>query len=191
MSNAQTLVNHRIQNLLATLVEINESPLSSDIEVCIQMIVDSINSGNKILIAGNGGSASDSQHFAAELVCRYQLNRQALPAIALTADSATLTAIGNDLGYKRIFSRQLSALANQGDVFIGISTSATSPNILHALEVAKDLKCKVILLTGNNSVQLDCIDQVISVPASETALIQEVHTVLIHTICESVEKLLA
>lgn len=191
MSNAQTLVNNRIHKLLATLVEINESPLSSDIEVCIQMIVDSINSGNKILIAGNGGSASDSQHFAAELVCRYQLNRKALPAIALTADSATLTAIGNDLGYKRIFSRQLSALANQGDVFIGISTSATSPNILHALEVAKDLKCKVILLTGNNSVQSDCIDQVISVPASETALIQEVHTVLIHTICESVEKLLA
>ena len=129
MSNAQTLVNNRIHKLLATLVEINESPLSSDIEVCIQMIVDSINSGNKILIAGNGGSASDSQHFAAELVCRYQLNRKALPAIALTADSATLTAIGNDLGYKRIFSRQLSALANQGDVFIGISTSATSPNI--------------------------------------------------------------
>ena len=114
-----------------------------------------------------------------------------MPAIALTADSAAITAIGNDLGYENIFSRQLSALAKQDDVFIGISTSAKSDNILHALQVAKALNCKVILFTGDNSVQLDCIDQTISVPATETALIQEVHTVLIHAICESVEKLLA
>ncbi len=155
----------------------------------INLLNNCFKNGNKILIAGNGGSAADSQHFAAEIVCRFKKERKAYPAIALTANSSTLTAWGNDYDFKSIFSRQIEAFGKAGDVFIGISTSGNSENIINAIDKAKQMGLKTICLLGKDGGKLkNSADINLIVPSNDTPRIQEVHIMLIHIICEEVEK---
>jgi D-sedoheptulose 7-phosphate isomerase len=147
--------------------------------------------GNKLLACGNGGSAADAEHLVAELVGRYRDERRGLPAIALVAGSATVTALANDYGYERVFARQVEALARPGDVLFGISTSGKSPNVVEAARAARSLGCRVIAFTGAAAGPLAALaDVVIAAPSATTARIQEVHALAIHAICESVDGLL-
>ena len=164
------------------------SSLQSDIEKACILAVNTINAGNKILLFGNGGSAADAQHIAAELSGRYKKERRGLPAIALTTDTSALTAIGNDYGYDRIFDRQVEALATEGDLLIGISTSGSSKNILQAFQKGKKIGCKSIGLTGKNGGEFasNC-DLSVIVPSNDTARIQEMHILIGHIICQTIE----
>ena len=153
-----------------------------------QLCIDCLNNGGKILLFGNGGSAGDAQHIAAELVGRYKNERQALSAIALTTDTSALTCIGNDYGYDKVFSRQVEALAIKGDVAIGISTGGTSINVVNALREAKEKKCKTIGFSGRNGGDFNEICDInLVVPADDTPRIQEMHIFIGHTICHIVE----
>ena len=153
-----------------------------------QMILKAYQAGGKVLLIGNGGSAADAQHIAAELVGRFQLERRGLPAIALTTNTSVLTALANDCGYDTVFSRQLETLANDKDVLIAITTSGTSPNILKAVETAHSKGVVVIGLTGEASGKLgDMADLTIMVPSNNIARIQEAHITIGHIICHVVE----
>jgi D-sedoheptulose 7-phosphate isomerase len=148
--------------------------------------------GNKIFACGNGGSASDAQHLVAELIGRFLHERQALPAIALTGDAATLTAISNDYGYERVFARQLEGLARKGDLLFAISTSGNSPNVLHAAQTARTLGCTVVAMTGERDSKLAAYTDpglLIRAPSTVTARIQEVHSLCIHVICDLLDTL--
>ena len=153
--------------------------------------ISAFRQGNRVLLAGNGGSAADAQHIAAEFVGRYAFDRPGLPAIALSTDTSMLTAIGNDYGFDRIFCRQLEANGRKGDVFIGISTSGSSPNVIAALQRARGLDITTIGLTGQNGgeIQAHC-DYCIQVPSMSTPRIQESHIMLAHIICDLVEETL-
>lgn len=154
-----------------------------------QALQECLGHRHKILVCGNGGSAATAQHFVAELVCRFRVDRRGLAAIALTADTATLTAIGNDYGYDRVFARQVEAIANAGDVLIAISTSGNSANVIEAAKVARSAYCKVVALTGDDGGQLAAhADFLIRAPSRIVARIQEVHDLCIHTIAESLEE---
>ncbi|MEE2611949.1 MAG: SIS domain-containing protein, partial [Pseudomonadota bacterium] len=150
-----------------------------------------LNNGGKILICGNGGSASDAQHFAAELVCRYERDRKALGAIALTADTAILTAAGNDYDFSKIFSRQVQALGRSDDLLVAITTSGQSDNVGFAVEAALELGIQVIALTGKDGGKLASLiakkGLELRVPSTVTARIQEAHAIIIHCICDLVE----
>ena len=148
--------------------------------------------GGKILLCGNGGSAADSQHIAGELVGRFLLERQGLPAIALTPDTSILTALGNDYGYQRVFARQIEALGRPGDVLVGISTSGRSPNVLQAIEAARAREMATVGFTGAHGAALKAeVDLCFCAPSSETPRIQEAHILAGHAICEVVELALA
>ena len=162
--------------------------IHSKINDAALIISKSLKRGGKILVCGNGGSAADAQHMAAEFVGRYLKERKALPAIALTTNSSILTAIANDYGYEYVFSRQVEALANKDDVVIGISTSGNSSNVVHALDAARKKGCSTIALVGSKQCRMDsAADIVIKVPSENTPRIQEMHEFMIHTICEMVE----
>ena len=161
---------------------------SAQIAAAISLCVTALGSGNKILLCGNGGSAADAQHIAAELIGRFVDDRKALPAIALTTDSSAITAIGNDYGFDEVFARQVTGLAVSGDVLIAISTSGTSPNIIAACRAAADSGCHVIGLRGNTGGDLaDLADLSVIVPSDVTARIQECHILLGHLLCEGIE----
>jgi len=163
--------------------------LSDDIAKISSLCISSIRSGGKILIFGNGGSAADAQHIAAELVGRYKSDRKGLPAVALTTDTSALTSIANDFGYDQIFQRQIEALANPEDVVIGISTSGNSLNVISALKLSKKIGCKTIGLTGSDGGDMNKICDVnIVVPASDTPRIQEMHILIGHTFCQLIEQ---
>lgn len=167
------------------IVDACQKLLTDDIISCSKLIINAINEGNKILIFGNGGSASDSQHIAAEFTGRFVKNRKPLPAIALTTDTSALTAIGNDFGFDKIFERQVEALAKQGDILIGISTSGNSLNVINGLKIGSTIGCKLIGFTGNNGGDIKKICDVnIVVPSSITARIQESHILIGHILCE-------
>jgi len=154
-----------------------------------QMIVDTYKARKKVLLIGNGGSAADAQHLATELVGRFMLERKALPAIALTTDTSVLTAVSNDYGYETVFSRQIEALAEEGDILLAMTTSAASPNILIAMETARVIGMKIILMTGERGKSLtNKAGLVLSVPSSRSPRIQEVHITIGHIICYLVEK---
>jgi len=162
--------------------------ISSVIDVCVRALKD----GNKILLAGNGGSASDSQHIAAELVGRFEKDRKGLPAIALTTNSSQLTAIANDYGYDNVFQRQVQALARSGDVFFGLSTSGNSKNVVSAVEQCKEMGVITVSMTGESGGKLKTIsDYCINVPSDNTARIQEVHITIGHIICKAIEDALS
>jgi D-glycero-beta-D-manno-heptose-7-phosphate kinase len=161
---------------------------TEDMEKLTELMVDAYRNGKKILVFGNGGSASDAQHFVGELVGRFKIERKGLPAIALNADTTILTAIGNDFGYDSIFERQVEAFGEEGDIVIGISTSGNSPNVVKALEKAKAIGLKTVCLTGKGGKVVDTSDVAIKVPSDNTPRIQEAHTVIIHTVCEMMEK---
>lgn len=152
-------------------------------------VIKSYKNGNKTLIAGNGGSAADAQHLTGELVSRFYFDRPGLPAIALTTDTSILTAIGNDYGYERIFARQIEANSNKGDVFIGISTSGNSKNILEALKVCKEKEVLTVGMTGETGgIMAALCDYCIKVRSSETPRIQEAHIMVGHIICSLIEE---
>ena len=186
--NIQAIVNEHIavaKSLLSLEKEILEAA-----KICAAAILR----GNKILLAGNGGSAADAQHIAAEFVGRYVKNRASMPAIALTTDSSALTAIANDFGFEHVFSRQLEGLGTEGDVFIGISTSGNSANIVKAVEVARQKRIKIILLLGNEGGVLgkkrsgaDENELLLIVPSETTARVQEMHIFIGHIICQYLE----
>ena len=168
-----------------------EEALLIRIEAAAGACIASLNNGGKILLAGNGGSAADAQHIAAEFVSRFAFDRPGLPAIALTTDTSTLTAIGNDLGFDNLFARQVQAHARKGDVFIAYSTSGKSPNVITALQEAKSRGIVCIGLTGNRGGPMkDLCDFYLDVPSSDTPKIQEGHVVLGHILCGLVERAL-
>ena len=162
------------------------------IEQCSDVILNTVRAGGKILICGNGGSAADAQHIAAEFVGRYETERKALPAIALTTDTSALTAISNDYSFEAVFSRQVSALAKEGDCLIAISTSGNSPNVIAAVMEARKLGCRIIGMTGAKGKKLASLsDAAILVPSERTARIQEAHITIAHIWCEAVDKMIA
>jgi D-sedoheptulose 7-phosphate isomerase len=155
------------------------------IEQAAQMMVETLSAGNKILLFGNGGSASDAQHIAAELTGKYSIHRRGLPGIALTTDTSALTAIGNDYGFDRVFARQVEALAVTGDLLIGISTSGNSANVIAGLEQGQQQGCKLLGLSGKNGGAMNALcDLNLVVPSDVTARIQEMHILIGHTLCQ-------
>ena len=166
-----------------------DETLSQKIENAVNLIIDALKNNKKILIAGNGGSASMSSHIAAEFVGRYKIERRGLPCIALTTDTSILTAWSNDYSYDGIFERQLEALAKPGDIFIALSTSGNSKNLIKAVETAKKLNVHVIGLLGKDGGKLKNTSSVeIIVPSNNTPRIQEAHLMILHIICELVDK---
>ncbi len=155
----------------------------------ISTVVETINAGQTILVCGNGGSAADAQHFAAELTGRYEHDRQGYPAIALTTDSSAITSIGNDYGFEFIFSRQLEALGRKKDLLIAISTSGNSENVINAVKLAKEMGIKTIGLLGRNGGALaELVDFPLTIAIDKTARIQEAHIFILHIICEAFEQ---
>ena len=162
---------------------------SGNINKIADICIDAIEHGNKLLLCGNGGSASDAQHIAAELVVKYKKIRRAIPAIALTTDTSIMTAIGNDISAEKIFERQVEALGNKGDILIAISTSGNSINIINALNIAKQKGLVTILLTGNNGGSASQIaSYTLKVPSDTTNNIQELHIATGHLICDIIEE---
>lgn len=172
----------------------SEKALPEPIVQGVLAIVNCLRSGGKVMACGNGGSAADAQHFAAELIGRFEREREELAAIALTTDSSILTAVGNDYSYDDIFSKQVRGLGKKGDILLGISTSGNSKNVIKAIESAKKIGIKVIAFTGNGggkiATLLDKDDIHLCVPSTRTARIQETHLVLLHALCDGVDHVL-
>jgi len=163
--------------------------MEQEVEKASIMAVEVLKRGNKILLCGNGGSAADAQHISAELTGRYKTERRGLPAIALTTDTSALTAIGNDYGYDRVFDRQVEALANKGDLLIGISTSGNSANIVSALKLAKELGCSTLGFSGRDGGKMNEVCDInLVVPSNNTPRIQEMHILFGHTICHIIDE---
>jgi D-sedoheptulose 7-phosphate isomerase len=153
------------------------------------LITRTFRHGGKLLIAGNGGSAADAQHIAAEFVCRFKMERSPLPAIALTTDTSVLTAAGNDYGFEQVFARQIVGLGRPGDCFLALSTSGRSPNVLNALTTARDHGIATVGLTGEEGEAMrPTCDLLLSVPSAETDLVQQIHMVVAHAVCGIVER---
>ena len=183
----QSIIKQELNEHMLTL-DATMGSIGSALEVAAKICIDSLKKGGKILIFGNGGSAADAQHIAAELVGRYKMERKGLSAIALTTDSSSLTAIANDFGYEHVFDRQIEALANTEDVVIGISTSGNSKNVINAIQLAKKIGCKSIGLTGKSGGYMSKICNInLIIPAQETARIQEMHILVGHIICHLIE----
>ncbi len=167
------------------------SVMAQPIAVAVELMFSALSNGNKILCCGNGGSAADSQHFAAELVGRFERERLPLPAMALTTDTSIITAIGNDYSYNEIFSKQVQAFGQAGDVLLAFSTSGNSANVLAAIDVALDREMRVVAMTGKGGgaigKKLTEADVHICVPHDRTARIQEVHLLTIHCICDGID----
>src|SRR6266852_3680472 len=185
---------HRVSELIQASITAKQSMLSnpdvvSTVAKVSEILVTVLKQGNKALLFGNGGSAADAQHIAAELVGRFAFDRPALPALALSVNSSCVTAIGNDYGYDRVFSRQLEALARPGDVAFGISTSGNSPNVVVALSTAKSMGLHTVALTGRTGGNLfKIVDHCICIPSDRTPRIQECHILIGHIISELVER---
>jgi D-sedoheptulose 7-phosphate isomerase len=181
----------RVAESLAGAIDLHRTFASGDLTPVIQaarLIVRALADGRKLLICGNGGSASDAQHLAAELVGRFQRPRRPLPALALTVDSSVLTAIANDFSYDEVFARQIEGLGHQDDVLLAISTSGRSSNVLRAVEQARRIGMTSIALTANDGGLLGPMADVhVNVPSADTARAQEVHRTILHVICELIE----
>jgi D-sedoheptulose 7-phosphate isomerase len=171
------LVSGCVEELLPSIVRVAE------------LLIRTLSAGNKVLVMGNGGSAADAQHLAAELVGRFVLERRGLPAVALTTDSSILTAIGNDYGFEAVFARQVEALAVAGDLVIGISTSGNSVNVRSAMARAREFSCATVGLLGRDGGALAAeVDIPLTMPLEETARVQEGHILIIHILCQLVEE---
>ncbi len=174
--------HEEVTRATATVVE---APFHELVALCATAVHD----GHKLVFFGNGGSAADAQHLAAEMCCRFLQDRAPLPGLALTTDSSALTAIGNDYGFEHVFARQIRALGQPGDVALGISTSGTSANVLHGLEAAREAGMATVGLGGGDGGKLgEVADLMIIVPSSTTARIQEMHITLGHLLCAALEK---
>lgn len=185
-------MKNKIEEIFRESRQIQEATAQKNagaIESAVNEIVQAIERGGKILIFGNGGSAADSQHMAAELIGRFQKKRRAVPAIALTTDTSSLTALGNDYGFETIFRRQVEGLGRAGDVAVAISTSGNSANVLEAVKYARAHGLKTISLTGHDGGKLAALTDInINVPSNVTARIQESHECVIHVLCALVEE---
>ena len=182
----------RIQKAISDSISVKSDILESEelirgIQSIANVCIEALKGGKKIFLAGNGGSAADAQHIAAELVSRFYYDRPGLPAIALTTDTSVLTAIGNDYGYERLFARQIEALASIGDVFIGITTSGNSKNIIEALRMCSDLGVVSVALSGQGGNALAESQFPLSIPSNSTPRIQESQLMIGHIICELIE----
>ncbi len=184
----QNIINARIKEHMELIQIVAQSEITAQVEEIATIVKEALAKGKKVLFCGNGGSAADSQHLAAEFVGRFQVERKGLPAIALTVDTSILTAVANDYGYDQVFARQVEALANEGDVLIGLSTSGNSPNVLNAIAIAKDKGMKTVGFTaqGGGKMATEC-DVCVAVPCKVTARAQEVHILLGHILCELVD----
>src|ERR1700691_5449437 len=168
---------------------LNDADLIATVSRVTEILVDALRAGNKVLLFGNGGSAGDAQHIAAEFVGRFAFDRPALPALALSVNSSCVTAIGNDYGFDLVFSRQIEALGHRGDVAIGISTSGNSPNVLLGLSVAKKMGLETVAFTGGGGGKLrDAANHFICAPSNDTPRIQECHILIGHVISQLVEQ---
>jgi len=177
------LASHRE---VITKMERELSPLIAEM---VTLLVETFTQGGKLLVMGNGGSAADAQHFVAEIVGRFKMERRGLPAIALSTDTSILTAIGNDYGFDRVFYRQVEALAAPGDLVVGISTSGNSVNVLQALELAREKGCKTVGLLGKDGGSIkEVCDLALIVPTNDTPRVQEGHITIIHIVCDLLEK---
>ena len=187
--NTQRILAHFQES--AELKLKSAATLAQPISQAIELMFNALSNGNKILACGNGGSAGDAQHFAAELVGRFERERFPLPAISLTTDTSIITAVGNDYSFRDIFSKQVQAFGQAGDILLAISTSGNSGNVLAAAEAALEREMRVVALTGKDGGQLAKMlteaDVHINVPHSRTARIQEVHLVAIHSICDGID----
>lgn len=183
---------HFQRSLTAMTAAADDRALLSATHAIAGAITDALRNGRKLLIAGNGGSAADAQHIAAEIIGRYKFDRPAWPAIALTTDTSALTAIANDYGFDRIFARQVEGLGQRGDVFIGITTSGSSPNVLAALQAARALGLVTVGMTGARGAAMASLcDYLLVAPIDETALVQQIHIMAAHAICDEIEQTLA
>lgn len=182
----------RIREIFAESVKVKEATLKNNLDAmaeAVETIAAAFQKNNKVLFFGNGGSAADSQHIAAEFIGRFQKERRSLPAIALTTDTSALTALGNDYGFDIIFARQIEGLGQKGDIAVGISTSGRSKNVIAGLKAAKKSGLKTISLTGCGGGEVAALSDIkLVVPSDVTARIQESHICIAHAICELVEK---
>jgi len=183
-------IKSEFKSHLKTINNVIESEkLSDDLLKCSEHAVNTLKLGKKIILFGNGGSASDAQHIAAELTGRYKTERKGLPGLALTTDTSALTAIGNDFGFERIFDRQIESLANDGDLIIAISTSGNSPNVINALKKGREMGCVTIGFSGKNGGKMNgYCDINLVVPSNNTPRIQEMHILFGHIICEIIDQ---
>ena len=182
-----------VLNILQQSIEVKNKFIKDHIDLIIKsadMIAMNIDSGHKILLFGNGGSAADAQHLAAEFVNRFQIERPPLPALALTTDTSIITSIGNDYHFDEIFAKQIRALGKKDDIAIGISTSGNSKNVIKAINTAKSMELLTIGMTGNKGKLAECAELVFSVESGITARIQEAHITLGHILCELIERIL-
>jgi D-sedoheptulose 7-phosphate isomerase len=181
-------INRQLQSHNDTISMVGET-LVEPIAVCARLLTSALKNGHKVLTIGNGGSAADAQHLAAELVGRFLMERKALPAIALTTDTSILTAVGNDYGFDEVFKRQVEALAHPGDILIGISTSGNSTNVVRALEAGREIGVTTIGLLGRDGGEIGkLVDLALTVPSLDTPRIQEAQLFIIHILCDLVEK---
>ncbi len=189
LENIKKNFTESIQTKIAAAEALPES-----IEKAANMIINALIQGNKVLSCGNGGSAGDAQHFSSELLNRYERNRPSLPAIALTTDSSTITSIANDFSYDEIFSKQVKALGQSGDILLAISTSGNSANVINAMQAALSRDMTIVALTGKDGGEMAGFigenDVEIRVPSARTARIQEVHLLVIHNLCECIDNTL-
>ncbi len=180
---------HFLDNIEVQQVAAKELPVT--VALAILAMVECLNSGGKIMACGNGGSAADAQHFAAELMGRFERERRELAAVALTTDTSILTAVGNDYSYDQVFSKQVRGLGKSGDILLAITTSGNSKNVIKAVEAAQAMGIKVIALSGNGGGQLNKVlganDLLLAAPSSRTARIQETHLVLLHALCDGID----
>jgi D-sedoheptulose 7-phosphate isomerase len=185
----QNLIQEEIlktKNLLTAILQ--NKPVLESVEKIALICVNALRNGGKIMFAGNGGSAADSQHLAAELVSRLRFNRPGLPGLALTTDTSAITAIGNDYSFEAIFSRQVEAVGRKGDVLIGISTSGKSPNVLRAFETAREMEIVTVGFTRDVAPMMtERCDYVLNIPSHETAKVQECHILFGHIVCRIIE----
>lgn len=193
MTSVQQDIAERLQETARIAAAVAHDPaIVGAIERAAGLIIDSYRRGGKVLLFGNGGSAADAQHLAAELVGRFNLERQALPAIALTTNTSIMSALANDYGYDRVFARQVEALVKEGDVAVGISTSGNSPNVIEAIRCARERKAHTVGLSGCGGGKLaEAAELVITAPSHSTPRVQEAHIAIGHIICEIVERALA
>ena len=184
----QSIIRHEFNEHIDTSLNTLNS-ITNEIEIAAKICIKTLNNNGKILIMGNGGSAADAQHIAAELVGRYKAERKGLAAIALNTDTSTITSIANDYGFLHVFDRQVEALADQEDTVIGISTGGTSTNVVNALSLAKKLGCKTIGFSGKDGGDFNNLCDVnLVVNSNDTPRIQEMHILIGHTICHLIEQ---
>ena len=192
MNNLERIQEHFKASIETKQRALQELPES--IEAAATVMIEALRAGNKILSCGNGGSAGDAQHFSSELLNRFEMERPGLPAVALTTDSSTLTSIANDYAYTEIFSKQVTALGQAGDVLLAISTSGNSPNVVAAMKAAHLRKMPIVALTGKNGGEMaqliHATDVEVRIPSDSTARIQESHLVVIHCLCDLIDQTL-